>query len=352
MKKLLIPSLIVAVAIGVVTAYALRTKKAAPSPQGRTAAQLVSQLRGVQVSVSPFEEISVSLRPIAALAATTEARATTRAPLPCTDQASCEEYCKEHLEECVAFGKKEGQLVGEDPVKMDAFVALMERKETPGGCSSFAACETYCFEAGHMEECMQFASAQGLASSEDIELFRKTGGRGPGGCIGRQCEAYCNSPEHIEGCMTWATEQGFVTGGEVQAMREGMRSFKDHVANLPAEVVVCMKGAVGETVFAQIIAGEPVFSNDLNLTMQPCFASMMQGEQYGAPPGATVIPMGGRLPVDQFPEAVVACIEAAFGGEFVAGLKSGATSPTEGQGKTISDCFAALGSGSPPTAAP
>lgn len=62
----------------------------------------------------------------------------------------------------------------------------MKRGETPGGCRSREECEAFCFQEVNMETCMEFAVKNGMMKQEEIELFKKTGGKGPGGCRGRE----------------------------------------------------------------------------------------------------------------------------------------------------------------------
>ena len=98
-------------------------------------------------------------------------------PGGCTGSA-CRQYCnsKEHFAECRAFAEKNGLIPprGERPQgpaidkdKEDAVEKLVEREGGPGGCTSKAACKTYCEDSSHLDECMAFAKEQGLGIGPD-----------------------------------------------------------------------------------------------------------------------------------------------------------------------------------------
>ena len=152
-------------------------------------------------------------------------------PGGCTGSA-CRQYCnsKEHFAECRAFAEKNGLIPprGERPQgpaidkdKEDAVEKLVEREGGPGGCTSKAACKTYCEDSSHLDECMAFAKKSGLMSDDQIERAQKMMKQeGPGGCKGMQCRDYCEDDTHVEECMAFAKEQGLGIGPDDARERE------------------------------------------------------------------------------------------------------------------------------------
>ena len=54
----------------------------------------------------------------------------------------------------------------------------------------------------------KFAEAAGFMRPEEMKMARKTKGKGPGGCKGKdECEAFCQNEENMETCATlfWNT---------------------------------------------------------------------------------------------------------------------------------------------------
>jgi hypothetical protein len=42
-------------------------------------------------------------------------------------------------------------------------------------------------------------------------MARKTGGKGPGGCKGKEeCDAFCNNPDNQETCFNFAKDNGMI----------------------------------------------------------------------------------------------------------------------------------------------
>lgn len=54
-------------------------------------------------------------------------------------------------------------------------------------------------------------------------MIRKTGGESPGGCCGKEaCDAYCNDLSHMQECIDFAVKAGFMTQEEAEEMLKGM----------------------------------------------------------------------------------------------------------------------------------
>ena len=127
-------------------------------------------------------------------------------PGDCRNKNACENYCQnpDHMEECLAFAEESGFFPPEEIEQAKKFMPLMKSGETPGGCKSKDECEAYCESDEHFDECISFAEKHGMIHEEErkhIEAFKKAGGRGPGGCKGRQCQAFCEQAGNQQICF-------------------------------------------------------------------------------------------------------------------------------------------------------
>ena len=202
-------------------------------------------------------------------------KAGTQFPGGCTERNACEIYCGDpnHMEECLNFAEKSGFMPPEEIAEAKKFMTLMQKGESPGGCTSKEQCENYCFEENHIDECIAFAEKAGVMSPEDAQMARKVGGKGPGDCRSKeQCDAYCK--DHSEECFHFAEEHGLINEEELAQMREGMARFREELDKMPPEAVECMKDAAGEENFNKIIAGEPVFDRSIERKMKSCFGQV------------------------------------------------------------------------------
>ncbi len=196
-------------------------------------------------------------------------------PGGCRDRNACEIYCGDpaHMEECLNFAEESGFMPPEEIAEAKKFMTLMRRGESPGGCTSKEQCEKYCFEENHFDECVVFAEKAGVMSPEDIQMARKTGGKGPGGCRSKeQCDAYCQNQS--EECFHFAQEHGLINEEELARMREGMGRFREELDKMPPEAVECMKNAAGEENFNKMKAGDPVFDRNIEGKMKSCFSKV------------------------------------------------------------------------------
>lgn len=196
-------------------------------------------------------------------------------PGGCTDRNTCEIYCADsnHMEECLNFAEETGFMPKEEIEQARKILPLMQRGETPGGCTSKEQCEKYCFAEEHLDECIAFADKAGLLSDEEREMIKKTGGKGPGGCRSKeQCEAYC--ADNMDACFDWSLQNGFMTENELQKAREGISRFKEELDTMPPEVVGCLKDTMGEQNFNRLANGQPVFDREMEGKMKSCFSQL------------------------------------------------------------------------------
>ena len=143
----------------------------------------------------------------AALASAQESTVTF--PVPelgnCTSKSKCRAYCDDlaHVKECVAFAESHGLMSAGEAKQAREFERLGGKG--PGGCTSKDSCESYCEDATHMRQCLDFAKRSGMMSGEELQEAEKVaaylegGGTMPGGCRGEKgCRAYCGDGAHWE----------------------------------------------------------------------------------------------------------------------------------------------------------
>lgn len=199
-------------------------------------------------------------------------------PGNCRGKEECETYCQDpsHMEECIVFAEAAGFIPPEEAAMARKMMPLMMRGEMPGGCKSKEECESYCVDESHLEECVEFAQKAGLMDEEELEMFRKTGGKGPGSCKGREeCDAFCNNPANQEVCFQFAKEHGLIGQEEIAHMQEGMQRFREGIKATPPEVAECLKSKIGEEVLEKIEAGAFMPNPQLGEYMRSCFEQFM-----------------------------------------------------------------------------
>ncbi|MDP3770101.1 MAG: LamG domain-containing protein [Candidatus Sungbacteria bacterium] len=196
-------------------------------------------------------------------------------PGGCKDRNACEIYCSDsnHMEECLNFAEESGFMPKEEIEEARKILPMMKRGETPGKCTSKEQCETYCLEESHSDECIAFGEKAGLISPEDAAVIKKTGGKGPGGCRSKQqCEAYCES--NSDACFQWAQDNGLVSPDDLSKMKKGMVQFKEQLDKMPPEVTQCLKDNLGEKNFDKMVNGQPIFDRSMEGKMKSCFSEL------------------------------------------------------------------------------
>jgi hypothetical protein len=154
---------------------------------------------------------------------------------------ACKLYCSlgAHIAECMEFARThasdmqgdEGEMGSSSPEQLHGKLeSILAHKPGPGGCTSVAACKTYCSDAGHAKECLTWAKQNGVMSGSDadhaIQLLTMTG---PGGCKGLfACRAYCSFPDNLTVCRSYAmtattTESGVFFATSSAAVQPELR---------------------------------------------------------------------------------------------------------------------------------
>ncbi|MFH1192925.1 MAG: hypothetical protein V1656_01245 [Candidatus Jorgensenbacteria bacterium] len=249
-------------------------------------------------------------------------------PPACGGKQACDQYCSEasHMEECIAFGQAAGFMSEQEIKDSQKMLAAVKKGAKPPACKGKAECDKYCNEEGHMEECIAFSEAAGFMKPEEAAMARKTGGKGPGGCMGKEvCDAFCNNPDNQQACFDFGKENGMIPPEELQKMEQGKQQFSQSINQAPAEVINCISGVVGADRLEKFKSGAVMPSRDIGDKIGGCFQQMMGP---GGPGEGGNIPPGGQNGQSQpwadmcSNNTALACVDGA--GEFVASAKVGA----------------------------
>lgn len=336
-------------------------------------------------------------------------------------EKSCHDYCDvpEHMNECVAYGKSRGLLKGQELEEAEKVVkALASGVALPEGCTSGESCKQMCEEPKNvgiaracfafaekagllpphvdrvqaekvfklieegkspfkspkdfkqcenpesdevMEKCLKFGEENGLIPQEDLEMIKKTGGKGPGGCRGKeQCDTYCS--EHQDECMEFAEKHNLIKPEDKARMEEGLTRFREGIVNAPSEVKQCLEGVIGRDNLEQMITGKQTPKRDFGDKMRTCFESAFglpvgeggeerEDRREGGFPGmmrtereASGIPfMQGRPQQGgMFPPQVEACVKSKVGESALRELGTVQIDKEGALGQAISTCMREL----------
>ncbi len=156
-------------------------------------------------------------------------KAGAKLPGGCVTKSACEDYCDDakHMNECLDFAEKAGFMSREDLAEARKAAKAFEKGlKSPGNCRGKKQCENFCAEPSNIEECLNFAEAAGFMSEAEINEARKVmpliaRGEMPGGCRSKgQCEKYCENEDHFEECSSFALKAGFMTPEEAEILKK------------------------------------------------------------------------------------------------------------------------------------
>lgn len=269
-------------------------------------------------------------------------------PGNCNSQDACQSYCNDlaHAEECFVFSQKIGVTPPSNGMpqptlaQMQKISALAKSGQTPGGCTTMQACQEYCNDPSHGQECQQFGQEVGFIGGPSRVS-------GPGGCNSAgSCETYCNNPSHQTECLQFAKQHGFMTQGQVQNFQSGMNHFQNGLKNAPQQVITCLRSQVGGQVLSQIQNNQFIPTPDVMNKMQTCFQSFQSSTstslngfgQNGTGPhgqGGQEMTVGDIL--KHMPPDVYTCVQNKFGGSF----PSSSSPADQNFGRVIQSCYAA-----------
>ena len=124
-------------------------------------------------------------------------------PPACKSKKECDSYCSspDNMEECLAFAEAASFMPPEELANAKKVLAAVKQGIKPPACKGKEECDTYCSDERNFEECINFAEAAGFMRPEEVEMAKKTKGKGPGGCRGKEeCESFCQKEENTEVC--------------------------------------------------------------------------------------------------------------------------------------------------------
>lgn len=208
-------------------------------------------------------------------------------PPACGNKRSCDTYCRApaNMKECIAFGEAAGFIQGRELEDARKMIAALDKGVTPPACNGKEECDVFCAEEANFPQCIAFAEAAGFMSKEELEMAKKTGGKGPGGCRGEECRTFCDNPANQEVCFSFAKEHGLLKQEDLQRMEEGKTKFREGLSQAPPEVAECLKNTVGQEVLDKLASGGGMPPQDLGEKMRACFENFRpQGNFEGGRP--------------------------------------------------------------------
>lgn len=232
-----------------------------------------------------------------------------KGPGGCTSKEECENYCEDpaNMRTCINFAREAGMMRDEELAEAEKVAKYVESGgEMPGGCRGEKQCRSYCEDSAHGEECVAFAQKAGFMSEKEVEIFRKTGGKGPGGCSGRACEAHCSDEANREACIAFAMEHDLMSAEDKQMMEDGKRHAMQALEKAPPEVLSCIEAKIGAEKLSAIRAGTGFVGPQLGQILPQCFRDAMGGDMNRGPfgPGSEAQDCMRKVFGDDFEERV------------------------------------------------
>lgn len=254
-------------------------------------------------------------------------------PGNCRNRQACESYCSQsnHSDECLAFAEQSGVLPKEEIGIAKKAQELMSKGESPGGCQSKESCQAFCSDSSHRQECFDFGVKAGFIKSDQASEFRRFAQEGgPGGCKTKEaCETFCNDQANQETCLNFAKDHGFIKEDDAQRMKESVGHMRIGLENVPPEVEECLKANLGENVIKDIKAGTLMPGPDIGNRMRSCFETHM---------GRVASP---KEAFEHMPPEALKCVEEKLGADFEK-IRSGESVPAPEMGEKMRACFESM----------
>jgi hypothetical protein len=231
-------------------------------------------------------------------------------PGNCTTKESCESYCAigSNIDECLSFAEKAQILPVEELREAKLVAKYIKEGSTPGKCTNKDSCKQYCNDAGHWEECINFAESAQLISAEEAAIAKKAGGAGPGGCKSqKECEDYCNVAANYDECVEFGFSKDILTDKEKDLVVNGLENMKKALEGLPedlrSETMQCLENSIGKDKFARIMAKQEPITKAVGSQIENCFSGIAEKAKAKAMqdvPGQPESSSGGMT--DQTPD--------------------------------------------------
>ncbi|MDP2593314.1 MAG: hypothetical protein Q8P52_01545 [bacterium] len=281
-------------------------------------------------------------------------------PLPagCTNEESCRETCDhpatiEIAKECFDFAEKAGLLPPEvNREKALKMFRLVEDGKAPfKTLREFEQCDNPPSEE-IFEKCLNFAAENGMIPAGELEMIRKTGGRGPGGCRGEeQCDAYCKVRE--EECFEFAVKHDLIRPEDRARMQEGTKRMRAELDMAPEEVKICINETIGTEQLEEILSGKRPPGREIGERMRSCFEKHFRNRNSGEVGEERVMEerrfddrqgdfergeMGGDKHFG-FPPEVKKCLESKLGSDGLLKLENPKERPSAEVERIVGECF-------------
>ena len=199
-------------------------------------------------------------------------------PGQCDSAEECEAYCEDtdNALECMEFAVKYEILPPDELEILRKILPFMRAGTMPGGCRTKDECEAYCTADGHFEECLDLGLALGVIKPGEVDLIRKSGGKGPGGCrSSKDCEAFCTKPENQKECTDFAVKIGLMTQEEADSA-QAAGDVKECFAEADEKIISCFVTNLGTDLFEQMKAGKMPYDIAIIEKMRKATACMKQ----------------------------------------------------------------------------
>ncbi len=252
-------------------------------------------------------------------------------PPPCGNKNACDAYCEEpeHMEECITFGAEAGFIQGKELEDAQKMLQAIKKGVKPPPCKGKEACDEYCSTPENMEVCMNFAMEAGFMNEQEktdsqkmLQAIKK--GVKPPNCKGKEeCDVYCSQEYHFEECTNFAEAAGFMTAEEAaMARKTGGKGPGGCVGKEECEAF-CNNFDNQETCFN--------FAKDNGMIPEEDLKQMEQGKQQL------------QQSLQQAPPVVIDCLQSELGQDMVEKIKSGTAMPPKEISEKMQGCFQKMG---------
>jgi|GEM_PF-4827073 hypothetical protein len=244
-------------------------------------------------------------------------------PGGCTSKDACETFCKDLVNQqvCLKFAKDSGLISKDDGDKIQKFQAAVAAGQTPGGCTSKDACETYCEDPAHKTECVQFGQKIGVIRNDEAKKL-EAGFTGPGGCTSKDaCGTFCNDPANQQVCLKFAQDHNIIEKGDVQDIEDANKTIKDAPKNIPPKVLDCLKQNLGDDAVNKLQSGQFTPDTTSASSVKACMQNFE--EQMKTSRGQNDDKNFNQTGDNQIPPAIRDCIIKNYGEDLAKKIQAG-----------------------------
>jgi len=252
-------------------------------------------------------------------------------PPPCKGKKACDAYCEDsnHMEECIAFGTEAGFIQGKELEDAQKMLAAIKKGVKPPPCKGKEACDAYCGNPDNMEACMTFAMEAGFMSEQEkadsqkmLQALKK--GIKPPNCKGKdECDAYCSQEQNFNECTNFAEAAGFMTAEQTAMARKTGGKGPGNCKGKDECEAFCNSPDNQETCFN--------FAKDNGMIPEADLKQMEEGKQKF------------QESLQQAPATVLECLNSEIGTDMMEKFKSGAAMPPREIGEKMRGCFEKMG---------